>query len=65
MKFGEALESLKEGNRVGRKAWNANNAYIKLFGSHKEQIAWASDHHPEQHYHPSHEDLLAEDWEKR
>jgi hypothetical protein len=63
MLFGEVIECLEENPKAKarRAGWEKNNgAFIRLQDG---LFTWQSDHHSEQHYTPSHPELLASDWE--
>lgn len=67
MDFGKALEALKAGKKVTRTAWESDHAFLVKFHeeeSDKDLLGWSSDNHPQQVYHPSADDLLAEDWQE-
>jgi hypothetical protein len=59
MHYGDAIAAIKDGKYASRKDWESNGAYIRLVDN---QILWGSKDHSEQHYNPSHQDMLADDW---
>lgn len=74
--FGSALEVLKDGGKVARKGWNADNQYITYFDVYDEgyvepknaEGTWypflviKTNYNGLVPWHPSQTDVLAEDW---
>jgi hypothetical protein len=66
MNFGEAIQAMKDGKHVCRKEWK-NDAWIAVnyIANCLPRISLGIDNSFDGHkpWHPSQEDMLAEDWE--
>lgn len=65
MNFGEAIEALKDGDRVQREGWNGKNMYLYLdrmpgFDPYIVMYTAQGTHQPG--WLASQADMLAEDW---
>jgi len=79
MTFGEALECLKKRGNPSREAWGESGAFLELIDAsayeipadetstrHDNKRSWIGVLTPDASFSPwspSHEDLLADDWE--
>lgn len=69
MDFGMALWNLKNGNKVTKKSWHKEGMYIQLQKPTKlskmtgEYLYITIDDEYRNPWHPSHADMLEEDWE--
>lgn len=60
MNFLEAMTAAKSGKFVQRDCWKSGGDRVSYdLGN---DLLWASNNHPWQHYHPMCNDIFAEDW---
>lgn len=78
MKFGEALELLKNGVRIARQGWNGKGMWLAIVGGHEYELniygqgqpnllPWIGMKTADNKFVPwlaSQTDILAEDWVK-
>ena len=59
MDIGKAIEELKFGAVIARKAWPIVGANVRMGIN---SIIWGSPHHRDETYRATDQDLLADDW---